>query len=334
MGKKYFDEENGNIHSEEKVHKVIVPMEVLDSAKSYKIFFKRVLERLAYFPTSEEPQSKSYNFKPVGKKNNLKIYMISDTHSDYKYASKSGKYFEDDLDLLIFNGDIADNCNNIDSIMTLYKIASNITRGEIPVVFARGNHDTRGQMAPYLYKYIGTDKGNMFFTFKVGRILGIVLDCGEDKPDSNPEYGRLANFHEYRLKQIDFLNAVLKNPDYNSKDILYKIAICHIRININGNEFEKEVYGKWIETLNSIGIDAMLCGHEHKYHFIPKDSMFFNDIQIKFPIVIGSISLGNPNTDDREKTADFIGTALELNQDYVNIKFTNSRKEILGQNRL
>lgn len=121
MGKKYYDEDNKNIRSEEKIHKIIVPMEILDGAKSYKIYFKRVLERTAYFLTSEQEQCKLYNFKPARKKNDLKVYMIADTHSEYKYASKSGKYFEDDLDLLIFNGDIADKSNSLDSIITLYK---------------------------------------------------------------------------------------------------------------------------------------------------------------------------------------------------------------------
>ena len=68
-GKKFYDHANGNVKSEETVHKVSVPKNVLDEAKEYTINFREVFERKPYFPTSSEDLfSKTYAFRPVTEK--------------------------------------------------------------------------------------------------------------------------------------------------------------------------------------------------------------------------------------------------------------------------
>ena len=58
-GKKFYDHANGNVKSEETVHKVSVPKNVLDEAKEYTINFREVFERKPYFPTSSEDSVQS-----------------------------------------------------------------------------------------------------------------------------------------------------------------------------------------------------------------------------------------------------------------------------------
>ncbi len=331
---KYCDDDNGNIKSEECVHKIAVPMSVLDKEKGYTICFCRAYERLAYFPKSdEEIQKKTYKFYPVEKKESYKVYMISDTHCECENSVKSGKYWADNLDFLILNGDIGDACVDVDMILTLHRIASGVTKGEKPVVYVRGNHDTRGQLAVELSKYIPTQNNKTYYTFALGDIFGICLDCGEDKVDTHPEYGNMANFEPFRKKQIEFLDDVIDKAEFiNYKHV---IVISHVRVNEKGNEVFKDVYVQWLERLNEIAPDVMICGHEHKYYIIDKDDKIFDtEKTVNYPMIVGSQVRGNKRTSNADLPADYIGTALNIKDDEFEVLFTNSNNEVIEKHTI
>lgn len=328
--KRYCDSDNGNIKSEECVHKITIPMKILDQAKGYKICFKRAIERKQYFPTSEEEvHTKEYSFRPVEKKENYNIYMIADTHSKWELPSQSAQYFGDGLDFLIMNGDIADGSIDLEHILVTHKLASEITKGELPVVFVRGNHDTRGAMAVELSKYIPTQNSNTYFTFALGDVFGICLDCGEDKSDDHAEYGCMADFEEFRRKETEFLDKVLEEEDYlNYSNVL---LITHIRPNIAGNEFDKNVYAQWIDKINEIAPDVMLCGHEHKFYVLKAGNPVFDtNKKICCPIVVGAQRRGK-DSERPEMEDDFIATALTITPESIEINFTNKNKEVVDK---
>ena len=106
---------------------------------------------------------------------------------------------------LILNGDIPAESATPESIRGIYDITSALTGGRLPVVFARGNHDYRGRVATDLPQYIGTRDGQTYFTFRIGCLWGICLDCGEDKNDSDVEYGGLVDCHDMRLHETDYI---------------------------------------------------------------------------------------------------------------------------------
>lgn len=323
-GEKYYDADNGNIKSEEKIHKVVVPQNVLDKAGEYTIFFAATVARLPYYPQSLDEVSKKYKFYPVTKKEKINTYVIADTHSEEKYAVMAANRHE--LDFLILAGDIADKSMNLTEILTTFRAAAGITHGEKPVVFARGNHDTRGEMAPDLYKYIGTDRGNTYFTFKLGDIFGLVLDCGEDKPDDCNEYGKMAAFEPFRKAQITFLDEVIEKGEY--KNYKHVIMVCHIRINYSWCEKFKDVYAQWLKRINVINPEVILSGHEHDY-FIQEAGIELFDTGIKFnaPVVVGSRCTGNYHTDGADEDADFVGTFVSFDNSGYKTVFTDSKGE-------
>ena len=53
-------------------------------------------------------------------------------------------------DALLLGGDIGDSADTEEQILTVHRLAHEIAAGEIPVVYARGNHDTRGALAEKL----------------------------------------------------------------------------------------------------------------------------------------------------------------------------------------
>lgn len=325
-GVRYVNDRNGNIVSDEKVHKNYVPVSVLDKSGSYDIVFVPVYERKAYFPTSGEEQRKTYSFRTPNMSDDIKIYEISDTHSAVKNPVSAAEYFGDELDILIMNGDIPNHCGNIDQIMALYEVASKITHGSIPIVFSRGNHDTRGAAAIHYDKYTPTDMASRtYYTFRIGKIWGIVLDCGEDKADNHPEYGGMASFHNFRIRQTEFIKNVIERraEEYEADGIEYRLIICHIPFDHSLNEHESEVYTEWIALLNKIKADVMLFGHIHDTEFQPAMRQTRFGV-IEPPAVIG----GNPKGDN------FVGTALTLDKNGYLVQFTDKNKTVLEEHRV
>ena len=47
--KEYYDDVNGVLKSDVKVHRMIVPMAELDKTKKYTICYRKIVERKAYF---------------------------------------------------------------------------------------------------------------------------------------------------------------------------------------------------------------------------------------------------------------------------------------------
>ena len=58
--KNYYDHCNGILRSNTNMHKVELPMSVLDEAKEYTVVYKKMIDRQPYFPTSEDMRLGGY----------------------------------------------------------------------------------------------------------------------------------------------------------------------------------------------------------------------------------------------------------------------------------
>lgn len=323
-GKSYVQDCCGLIPSDLKVHKAYLPMAALDAAGSYDVVFVPVYDRKAYFPLSGERQQRTYAFRaPNPEKKDFHIYHLSDTHSAVKYPALAARFFKDDLDLVVLNGDIPNQCETMDHIMALFALSSEITHGNIPIVFSRGNHDNRGAAAQFYYRFTPTDhSGNPFFTFRIGKIWGIVLDCGEDKEDSHPEYGGMVNFHPFRLRETEFLHRVIaeREKEYDAPGVEFRFVVCHIPLEEEWNEHEREVYTDWTAQLNHIGADLILYGHAHRVEFMEEMRETRFGLQ-KAPSIIG----GDPRGED------YKGAALTLREDGILLQFTDKKLSVLEE---
>ena len=83
--------------------------------------------------------------------------------------------------------------------------AAYLSKGEYPVVYVRGNHETRGEFAAHLRDYFPTDTNELYFTFRYGPVSAVVIDSGEDKADDHYEYSGLVDFESYRQQEFDWL---------------------------------------------------------------------------------------------------------------------------------
>ncbi|MBR4761495.1 MAG: metallophosphoesterase, partial [Clostridia bacterium] len=280
-GKRFCDEQNGIMRSICSTHRVRVPMSVLDSAGEYTVCERVIIDRKPYFPEIGETKKRTFKFYPVPREN-ARVYHLADAHNMIDIPVKAASFFGK-IDLLIMNGDIPDHSGKIENFDTIYKIAEALTGGSVPVVFARGNHDMRGYFAEQFADYTPSLNGNTYYTFKVGGIWGIVLDCGEDKDDSNAEYGGTVCCHAFRERQTEFIKEVIENrkKEYEAKDVTHRIIVCHnpfTYLQTPPFDIEGEIYGEWAKLLkDNVKPELMICGHVHEL-FVSKSGSRWESI--------------------------------------------------------
>lgn len=332
-GQRFYDEAAGLIRSDRTVHRAAVPAGLLDRAGGYTVCFQPVLDRKPYYPETGPVQRRAYAFRPVDWSDGLQLYQLADTHAQVERPVAAAQRFGDRLDLLVLNGDIDNHADSPAEFLTAFDIASRLTGGERPILYARGNHDTRGHAAPQLLEYIPTVAGDTFYAFRTGPLWGLVLDCGEDKADGQIEYGGVVAFDSFRRRETAFLRRVLEEGAWKDPSIRLKLAVCHIPFTEDlgrsnpifgiGNEY----YGEWVELLNRMGIHLLLCGHMHRAYFTrPGGSLDFRGQQ--FPTAVGS----DPSFATRQGEG-FLGLALETGPelDAAAVCFTDSAGEEQGR---
>ncbi len=264
----YFDESNGIMCSLSEMHRATVPMSELDCAKEYTVRVRPIIERKPYFTETEEPIEYTYSFTPVPE-NNAKAYHIADAHNNIAWPTSAAKAFGE-IDFLILNGDVIDHSGDPSKFDNIFHIAENLTGGHKPVVFSRGNHDLRGNFAEKFAEYTPNSCGNTYYTFRLGSIWGVLLDCGEDKADPNGEYGYTVACHPFRMRQTAYLKNIIKNKEneYAAPGVKTRVVISHVPftyIQEHPFDIEQDIYKEWTRLLREeVKPDIMLSGHLHK----------------------------------------------------------------------
>ena len=104
------------------------------------------------------------------------------------------------------------------------------------------------------------------------------LDCGEDKPDSDIEYGGLADYDAYRREECEWLREAVASEAFRNASA--RVVFLHIPLDAGTWHGSKHLRELFLPILNEAGIDVMFSGHTHRYGFHPAD----NDT--RFPIVV------------------------------------------------
>ncbi len=266
----YFDDSNGICRTSRPLHAVIVPQADLDREKQYTVRIRKVIARKPYFSETEDVMEYPYPFYPVADSETVRIFQFSDVHSYTQEAIDAAAHAPAKPDIVLFNGDVAEDSDSIPHLLTPYRIAGAVTEGERPCVFSRGNHDLRGNCAEILSDYCPTDNGRSYYTFRLGPVWGVVLDCGEDKADEHPAYGNMNCCHAFRLRETAFLRTL---TGYDDPSIRYRLVINHVPFCMNhgSGEFciEVPLYTEWAEILReTVKPHLMLCGHMHTFRTV------------------------------------------------------------------
>ncbi len=319
----YYEETSGVLSSEKRYVKIRVPQVVLDKAKEYEIVYKETVERKAYYSKFEQEKLARFSFKPLTKRENINLYHIADVHYHFEWAGNVADYFQDNTDLFIINGDIGE-VETEENYFEVCQFVGDISKGEIPVLFTRGNHDTRGKLAERYADYFPCENKDTFYSFSLGVLRGVVLDCGEDKPDENSEYGGVNVFSTYRQKERKFLD------DLSIDDGEFTFAVSHICPVMCTDEknsvfdIERECYSAWNRSLERLGIELMLCGHVHETYILHE-----NDergiLPHKYPVIFGA---------GLSEEKGITGTAITLKEKEIEICFTDKNCKVIERHIL
>ncbi len=268
-GENYYDLYAGSSRSVDKVHKVTVPQSVLDAAGGYSIHAQQMIYRGPFGGYKGEVLSQDYRFQPVDKTGGITYVALSDVHGAVDAAAKAATNGEP-LDFLVLIGDLVSMVETEADAQLANLLAHKITGGQIPVIYARGNHEIKGEYGELLYKYVGSKNQSFSYHVTLGdSVYAMVLDMGEDHEDDWWEYYGTAQFDIYRREQTQLLQEQLAEGTYQNYD--YRMAICHIPIvQIEKNGRFGSTREAWTELLNEMEMDISLSGHKHKiWYYLP-----------------------------------------------------------------
>lgn len=314
-GERYTDEECGLLHYG-KMHKIPVDGAALDKAGAYTVVFVEYKEKPVYYPKGEEVIRETYTFTPVTG-DDFHLFQFADTHGAVDVPLENFLRYEETygrVDLLCLNGDINDSSASVDHFKVSFALASGAVEGTRPVIYSRGNHDTRGAASELLPGYSPTafrgGRRETFWSFRQGGLWGLVLDCGEDKYDHNIEYGGTIQFTTFRHRETAYLKKLIaeKAAEYEAPGVTRKVAFCHVPFTeIFSHPFDvaSEIYEEWIALLDEIGIDLLLCGHMHASYALPPHAEGKKDAA--FPTFVSSCPV---RRDENDKPY-YTGAALE-----------------------
>lgn len=301
-GKEYWDTRSGVIRTHDRIHSVKLSKEKL-CGKTYKVCSQRINYKLGYSAIKGKcVKSDDIKFCGIPSDDSVNLLCISDVHDLAEKMYKSLEYHKEKADIIFLIGDISSELEfRKNFVFGILGPAGKISKGEIPVVYARGNHETRGEFASQLINYFPTATNEFYFTFDFGKHSAIVLDPGEDKEDNHIEYSGLVDFESYRKQQYDWICS-LKKEDFPGK---YLLAFTHEPV-LN-NHFGKD----WAKELKTLGVNLIVGGHHHKSEFINGEPPVYD--------ICGK----------RNKTDDYACAMLTISDNIISMKTITDKGEII-----
>lgn len=288
---KYFETKNGRILATSTLHRVRISNLKSGTKYRYAIFSKEVLSsesktRVLYGTIAAKYtfNKNSLSFKTFSHEDDSVNFLVfNDLHGRSQFMRDVCKNLDfKDIDLVFFNGDMSTAINSEEQIFTDFIDASvELFATRIPIAFTRGNHETRGTFADYLMDYFPKESKTIYELLHVGHVAFLMLDCGEDKPDSDIEYSGLADFDSYRIAEANWLKETVQLSSFKSASV--KIAILHMPPTVSNWHGNLHLTETLLPVLNDATITAMFSGHTHRYSFNPAVPG-----KINFPVLVNS----------------------------------------------
>lgn len=297
-GKEYkaVDSNGGRLKTESRIHSVSVPYEHLKN-NSYRIGSTRITEDFSYGSRAGKTVvSDEYKFI-FNDSENQTLLVISDWHTYLDRAYKAIENLKSDFDAVILLGDATPGVDFEQQVVSnIVEFGGEVSGGTKPVLYVRGNHETRGSYADELPAALGLEQ--LYYTAELGPYSFVILDSGEDKDDSHPEYGGLTDYNTYRADMIDWLKTVeVKNEKVIALSHAWEISTVEEELSLAG----------WAE-LDRLGARLMMSGHTHQCRLLGDKEGKETEIFTKYPDIIGYVDGGK--TDDN-----YVASMLILNSE-------------------
>ncbi len=210
---------------------------------------------------------------PLNGASENRVLILNDIHENV--ASYSLLYNKSVLarkDLVILNGDMFHYVTKQSDLTDkLLQPVSTLFAAQTPFVMVRGNHETRGSFARDYKRYFDYPDHKYYQAFTLGDVFWIILDGGEDKPDTHEVYAGTVDYDQYRLEQREWLQEVIRSKE--RKKAKHTIVVNHIPF-LHSDEWHGTAHNRacFHDILQKNKIDALISGHTHKFAFHPPDA--------------------------------------------------------------
>lgn len=249
----------------------------------YRICSQEIMLYQAYKKVfGETAVSDFYTFTlPEPTQTDFTAIVFNDLHKQSETLQALYKQVKDlKYDFVIFNGDcIDDPANHEEATRFLSELNETVGAHRVPVFYIRGNHEIRNAYSiglRSLFDYVG-DK--TYGAFSWGDTRFVMLDCGEDKPDTHWVYYGLNDFTDLRKAQVDFLKKELASKAF--KKASKRVLVHHIPIYGNGDRYNP-CRDEWGALLEKAPFAVSVNAHTHRYAYHPVGSAGNN-----YPVVVG-----------------------------------------------
>lgn len=255
----------------------------------YRIFSQEVqswpdVNNVTYGKTLDADASRrrAYEFRTFPQAGSgCSFIVLNDIHGKADYMTRLCKSVDfSKLGFVAFNGDMSSSVESGEQLFKAYLDASvSLFATGTPILFTRGNHETRGVFADSLGDYFPGQDGRFYGIYRYGDVCILLLDCGEDKTDDHAEYNGLADYDAYRIEECEWLKKAVRSDEFLSASA--RIVLLHIPPMAEAWHGSVHLNELFVPVLNEAGIDLMLCGHDHSYSFRPAGEQ-----GAQFPVVV------------------------------------------------
>lgn len=305
---KVYDHTAGRVDSDSRIHNISVPYEHLRN-NTYTIGSTRVIDDFSYGSRlGKNIISKEYTLT-YNDSDDQTYLVVSDWHTMLEEAYSAIDYLGE-YDAVILMGDSAPGVDyEKDVIKNTVQFAGVVSGGTKPVIYVRGNHETRGPFANDLPDVLGLDE--LYYTLDMGPYSFIVLDSGEDKEDSHHEYGGLTTYGTYRADMIEWLKTAEATNDK-------VIALSH---SWEISDVEEDLSAAGWNEIDRMGARLMISGHTHQCRLIGTEEGKEQEFFSAHPGIIGYMDGGKSGKN-------YTASMLTVSSDGFSLKAVNN----LGEN--
>jgi len=285
IDRKAFHSRHGLIDAGQTIHRVTLEGLSPGQKYTYRICSKEILKfepyKVTYGKTLTADPHAFRTLSPDA--DHIAFIVLNDIHQRNDLAASLIRMAADKpYDLVFLNGDILNHIEEESQIVDhVLKPCSDLFAGDLPFIYVRGNHETRGRFARMLPDYLALPNDRYYTAFDHGPVHFIVMDGGEDKKDDHWAYSGLADFDRYRKEQSRWLEKEIRSPDHQNAP--FRVVLVHMPpIPAEKWHGQDDLYNQWNPLFNQGRIDLVISGHLHSYQILePEDGVR------DYPVIIG-----------------------------------------------
>lgn len=221
ISKPFMDQHGGKLRTET-THSVRIPKDALATSKTYTIKSRVVINYNAYGmvenggkdPTQYGPYATGkvvqFNGHPEKKATEYTILAVANKTGGSSDAQRLLSKYKERPDLVVMTGDMTKTLNTEKDFTKVLEYANTLTGGAVPVMFLRGENETKGAFAAYLPRIIHNfasahNSNKLYTTYATSNLSVIGLDTATTKKDNHVSYNGYANFDRIKKEQKDWL---------------------------------------------------------------------------------------------------------------------------------